>query len=67
MAITADACYTRENMDRDVLPTIALGHGGDVALPGGAAPPARRAGRAGSSATIPAQWAATPQAPAVFA
>ena len=47
LVLTADACYTRENMDRDILPNRALGPRGDVALAGRAPGLARQERRDG--------------------
>ena len=64
LVFTADACYTRENMDRDVLPKIlwnpSIMRDSLAAL---------RKLRDSAGATIfyghdPEQWAATPRAPA---
>ena len=67
VAITADACYTQENMDRDVLPTIVW----DTAEMSRSLGALRRLRDAQGARVFfghdPAQWAATPQAPAVFA
>ncbi len=64
LVCAADACYTRENMDRDVLPTILW----DAAVMRDSLATLRKL-RDGAGATMfyghdPEQWAATPRAPA---
>ena len=67
MVCAADACYTRENMDRDVLPRILW----NAAVMRESLATLRRL-RDQAGATVffghdPAQWQATPRAPAAIA
>ena len=66
VALTADACYTQENMDRDILPTIVW----DTEEMSRSLGTLRRLRDAQGARVFfghdPAQWAATPQAPAAF-
>ena len=66
VALTADACYTQENMDRDILPTIVW----DTEEMSRSLGSLRRLRDAQGARVFfghdPAQWAATPQAPAAF-
>ena len=66
MVCAADACYTQENMDRDILPAIVW----DTAEMSRSLGSLRRLRDAQGARVFfghdPAQWAATPQAPAAF-
>ena len=64
LVLTADACYTRENMDRDVLPSVALGRQGDVALARHAPRPPRPHGARSGLRPRPRPVAGAPRAPA---
>jgi len=67
MVCAADACYTRENMDRDVLPRILWN--GPI-MRESLATLRRLRDQAGATVFFghdPAQWQATPRAPAAIA